>query len=53
MRYSIYILLAFIYVLGSVIVFNVVRMMRREARLEAERRVAAVAPGTPPAEPAP
>ena len=41
MRYSIYILLGFIYTLMGSIVFYVVRTMRRESRLEAQRKLAA------------
>ena len=49
MRYSIYLLLGFIYTLMTVIVVYVVRMMRREARLEAQRKAAAAAVQTGPA----
>jgi hypothetical protein len=43
MRYSIYILLAFIYTLMGSITFYIVRTMRRESRLEAQRKAAAAA----------
>jgi hypothetical protein len=37
MRYSIFLLLGFLYTLATVIAFYVVRMMRRESRQAAER----------------
>jgi hypothetical protein len=59
MRYTIYMLLGFLYTLMTAIAVYVIRMMRREARQEAQRRragtaaAATVFPGAPLQAPAP